>query len=412
MMQVENIQPNNEALKFIDLRIADPKYRGDESSEHNRYDMKEIFTTLTILDKYAPDKSLLRIRDTDLSKRPQNTNDEISYALFCEDVKKAVGKGTQDSIRKNIFVDIHRMGLIDRFDNEKIKLGAFDRGSVKYVSLTDDGIKFIKSNLLNRAFIFSKALDRLLGGYIEISLDILKDTDYGINKITLWEFMFFVSAINAETTFNIDINQCVTLIKSFRLLAPTQRMAVIETLKQKLKPELFIGDKTKKRDWHNWKNKIDQAYHLFKQTPYFDVFGTENKILTLSTTKIKTKDGEVVDIKKRSIYEKDAYFKKHKVQKTNGFELHHVLPLSWSESAEQYKLFDKWENMVYIDAFSHAKISQNRNRNVNMTSRGDDIILSDYDNNSVHLISQKSILYDTFNKSKMLDYNRDLLTTI
>lgn len=412
-MYVSQIQPSNKALAFIDKRLLDNSYRGAESSQHNRYDMAEIYDILTIIDMYLPNMTLMRIRDTDLSKRPQNTLDEVIYARFCEDVKTKVGKGTQDSIRKNIFVDIHRMGLINRYDGEKLRLDAFDGGSVKYVSLSNDGMKFIKSSLLNRAYLFTKALDVLLGGYAEIALELLKDEERQLGKITKHEFMFFVSAINTESNFNISIDECVDLIKSYRLLARTQQKAVVETLKQKLQPNLFSGDKTKKRDWHNWQNKIDQAFHLFKQTPYFDVSGVDKDTLTLSTRKVVTKSGEVLDLPKRSIAEKFAYFSSHKgVAKTSGYELHHVVPLSWSESPEQYKLFDTWKNMVYIDAYSHAKITQNRNRNVNMTADGDNIFLSDYNDNVVKLMKDRTILYNIMNQPLMLMTNKDLRTTL
>lgn len=410
-MYVSQIQPSNKALEFIDKRILDDNYRGTESSQHNRYDMAEIYDILSIMDKYSPNKALMRIRDTDLSKRPQNTPDEAIYARFCENVKAKVGKGTQDSIRKNIFVDIHRMGLIDRYDGDKRKLDAFDGGSVKYVSLSDDGMKFIKSSLLNRAYIFTKALDKLLGGYIELALSMLNERDLG--QISKYEFIFFVSAVDTDTSFSIDMNQCVELIKSYRLLSRTQQRAVIETLKQRLQPSLYSGNKTKQRDWHNWQNKIDQVYHLFKQSPYFDVSGADKDILTLSTRKVVTKAGETLDLPKRSIAEKFAYFKAHRgITKTSGYELHHVVPLSWSESPEQYKLFDTWKNMVYIDAYTHAKITQNRNRNVNMTVNGEGFILADFSGNEVKLIKDRTILYNIINQPIMLEKNRELLTTV
>lgn len=410
-MYVSQIQPSNKALEFIDKRLLDDNYRGTESSQHNRYDMAEIYDILTIMDSYSPNKALMRIRDTDLSKRPQNTPDEAIYARFCESVKVKVGKGTQDSIRKNIFVDIHRMGLIDRYDGDRTKLDAFDGGSVKYVSLSDDGIKFIKSSLLNRAYIFTKALDRLLGGYIELALSMLNERDLG--QISKYEFIFFVSAVDTDTSFSVDMNECVELIKSYRLLSRTQQKAVIETLKQKLQPSLYSGNKTKQRDWHNWQNKIDQVYHLFKQSPYFDVSGADKDVLTLSTRKVVTKAGETLDLPKRSIAEKFAYFKAHRgVTKTSGYELHHVVPLSWSESPEQYKLFDTWKNMVYIDAYTHAKITQNRNRNVNMTANGEGFILADFSGNEVKLIKDRTILYNIINQPIMLDKNQELLTTV
>ena len=145
---------------------------------------------------------------------------------------------------------------------------------------------------------------------------------------------------------------------------------------------------------------------MFAQSPHFDVVGDD---LNLSTHKIKTKAGEVIDVMTRSIAEKKAYFNKHKVKRTAGFELHHVIPLSWAESPEQYKLFDKWENMIYIDAYRHAIITQNRNRNVEMQSSGADIKLIDHLGNVVELsFDQKNILYNPDNQQIMLQYNKEL----
>lgn len=406
MNYVSSLRPNN-SLSFIDKRINDINYRGNISSEHNRYDMDEIYKTLVLLDKYAPNNELMRIRDTDLSKRPENTQEEYNYAIFCEQVAASVGKGTQDSIRKNIFVDLHRMGLINRYDTNKNIILPYERKSTKYISLTSEGLKFIKeTNLLNRAFIFTRAIDTLLGGYVEITLTLLKDPMYCIDKITKYEFMFFVSAIDSNTNFSISLDECVKLIHDYRRLDRYTQKKVIEILSDRLQPKNFTGNKTDKKDWHNWKNKIDQIYHLFAQSPHFDVVGD---ILNLSTHKIKTKAGEIIDVMTRSIVEKEAYFTKHKVKRTPGFELHHVVPLSWAENPEQYKLFDKWENMVYIDAYRHAIITQNRNRNVEMRSEGNNIWLIDHVGNIIKLnFEAKNILYDPENQSIMLDYNKEL----
>ncbi len=69
--------------------------------------------------------------------------------------------------------------------------------------------------------------------------------------------------------------------------------------------------------------------------------------------------------------------------------------------------------MVYIDAYSHAKITQNRNRNIYMYSTSNnDLILSDKQNNQVYLTKDRCVLYDEKNKVVMLDYNKQLLTTV
>src|SRR3990167_8161288 len=87
-MIVSKINPGNEALEFIDLRIQNNKYRGAPSSEHNRYVMSQIITILMLLDKYAPQKRLMTIRTTDISKRSENKPDEFVYARFCNEAKQ------------------------------------------------------------------------------------------------------------------------------------------------------------------------------------------------------------------------------------------------------------------------------------------------------------------------------------
>ena len=87
-MPVSNISSGNKALEFIDFRIKAEKYRGSSSSQHNRYVMSQIIDILKLLDKYAPIQELMAIRTSDLSRRPQNTDDEIQYAKFCNEAKE------------------------------------------------------------------------------------------------------------------------------------------------------------------------------------------------------------------------------------------------------------------------------------------------------------------------------------
>ena len=68
--------------------------------------------------------------------------------------------------------------------------------------------------------------------------------------------------------------------------------------------------------------------------------------------------------------------------------------------------------MVYINAYEHAKITQNRNRNVQMAACEDDLVLRDYSDNSVHLKKDESILYATKYQTRMLDYNNRLLNVV
>ena len=409
-MSIININQGNKSLEFIESRIKAEKYRGSRSSQHNRYVMKQIIDILILLDKYAPKQSLMIIRTTDITKRPKNNPDEFIYAQFCNEAKQKAGIGTQDAMRKNLFVDIHRMGLIERYDKNKSSLDPFSRQSVKFVSISKLGLKLINAKtILDKYFIFSKGIDTLLGGYIDIILNILRDKEYGIENISIYEYMFFISAIGTETSFSVNTDKAVELIKTYRNLTSTQRKSVIETLKSELDPDKFIGTKPEKRDFYNWKNKIDQIYYLLNQTVYFEVRGEQlvlkqenqefNEIIT--TTRLN-----------RSLNEKYLYFVKHKTEKTEGFEIHHIVPLSWSENIHHFKMLDKWENMVYIDGYSHAKITQNNNRNIVLETQDNDLILKDYSKHKVYLKYKDNVLYNPNNKKTMKGYNYELLQTI
>jgi len=411
------ISPGNEAIEFIIRRIANDKYRGNVSIQHTVYDMNKIVLLLKTLDRFAPNKQLIKIRTEDLSKRPINTPDEIVYANFVNDFSRQVDNDTQDTIRKNIFPDLHRMGLIDRYDKNKIKTDPYRQTPIAYVSITDQGLKLIKANPLDQRFIWSKSLDLILGGLVDITLEILRDDDYKYENITKWEYMFFVSAVNLgeDFSFSITKEECIRLIKEFRRLSFFQIQQVIDTLRENMKPERYTGNKTNQRDFHNWRNKNDRIFERFSQTVYFQVGGKnkDREVCSLSTKKIVTKSGKIVGIRKRSLSEKINYYKNHGIsEKISGFELHHVVALSFSESPEQYNMFDNWRNMVYIDAFKHAQITQNRNRNVIMQAKSDDILLIDYKNNRVHLKNKKNIIYKAELQHIMINYNKSLRATL
>lgn len=404
-MAISNINPGNKALEFIDLRVKDEKYRGHHSSQHNRYTMNQIIDILLLFKKYAPNQELMVIRTTDISKRPENTPEEYAYAKFCNDAKEKVGIGTQDAMRKNLFVDLHRMGLIERYDKNEISIDPFSKQQVKYVSISELGLRLIDAKtVLDKYFVFSKCIDILLGGCVDLLLDILRDKVYGIDEISSHEFMFFISAIGIPTDFNINTDKAVELIKEYKKLTSIQRRAVIEKLKVELDPDNFDGAKPEKRDYHNWYNETQQIFYLLNQTVYFEVRGTQ---LVLRTG--KGSFSEISTKLDRSLNEKYLYFVKHKVEKTAGFELHHIVPLSWSENIQHFKLLDKWENMVYIDGFSHAKITQNNNRNIIVSTIHEDIILSDYSKNTVYLQYKKNILYNPAKQEIIKKCNHELL---
>jgi hypothetical protein len=401
------ISPGNEALEYIECRLKDDHYRGAESSQHNRYTMEQMVDILQLLNEYAPNKGLMQIRTTDMSKRPHNTPDEITYSQFCNEAKAKVHIGTQDAMRKNLFVDINRMGFIHRYNSKKEIVDPYAGRAVKYVSLTPEGLKIAtERNIANQHFLFSKGVDRLLGGYINTLLDILRDPDYKLENVTIYEFMFFITAIDTEFSFTLNTDEAVKKINEYRVLTANQRRAALESLKVSLEPKNYTGNKTNKRDYHNWLNKAQQAFYLLNQTVYFEVRGDQLVI------KSKVQGFDALKKLDRSLNEKYLYFVSHKVVKTPGFELHHIVPLSWSESIHHFKMLDRWQNMLYLDGYNHARITQNSNRNVKLSFSNNNVQLTDFHNNKVFLYYPKNVIYNPGKKLDLQDYNDKLMVTI
>ena len=399
------VSPANGSLRFLNKRLASDKYRGAHYSQHNRYVMSDVKKILESLCRHLPRDGLLAIRTTDISKRPTLNDDEIEYGDFCDDVRRSIKKGSQDAMRKNYFPDFHRMGLIDRYDEHRRKVDPFARKiRIKYVSLTPLGKKLVESNELDAYYIYSKCIDRLLEGTITLMLYILRDVE--LDYIDQYEYAFFVSAIGADSEFSLTVTEAVEKIKQYRTLTALQRRAVIATLQDDLLPSMSSKHKPDRRDFHNWINEAQQVYSLLGQTVYFD---SVDKRLTLTRQRTSARG---LTLMLRSKSQMKNYFARHAIKKQSGFELHHVVPLAWSESRSHFKLLDNWKNMLYIDGYSHALVTQNRSRNVVLKAQNGDLLLNDFSGRSVYLKNGKNTLYDITKQRLMLDHNSKLLTTV
>ena len=73
-------------------------------------------------------------------------------------------------------------------------------------------------------------------------------------------------------------------------------------------------------------------------------------------------------------------------------------------------MLDDWRNMIYIDGYTHAQITQNRNLNVKMEIVSpDDLKLVDYSGSAVLVKYPENGLFAKNNVPIMLEYNKELL---
>ena len=408
---------SNESLKYLENRIMDDNYRGDVSSQHNRWTFDDLIFVLEALQKHKGDDDLLKIRTTDKSKRHANFSEEFNFASFCDKVVSGIGKGSQDAMRKNWFVDWHRAGWIERYDSKREFVAPYAKSQISYVKISDEGLKLLSktSTRTDRYFIFSKGIDRIYNGTIGVLLDLFRN--YGVKHIDLQEFTYFVTGVNSEGSFSINRERCAALIIAWRRLTPMERRHIDDHLSKVLVPNDSAKSKIEQRDYHNWINKTQQTFSLLKQTIYFEQvnnlkFSHFNRLYYLGDENSAGEGFAKRNVNRlnRSLQQKHDYFKQHSVSKCRGFELHHIVALAWAESQHEFKVLDDWRNMIYIDAFTHAQITQNRNLNVKMeVVPPDNLKLIDYSGSTVFVKNMDNVLYAKRNLPTMIQYNKDLL---
>ncbi|WP_441725249.1 restriction endonuclease [Helicobacter pylori] len=262
--QLKNIDPHKKCLQFLGDRVLSGNYRGWHLSQHNRYDQNKICVILEEIYKIVGN-GLMQIHG------------EKQYEELVKNVNKILGIGTEYSLRKNFFVDMHRMGLIDRYGVNKEKLHPYERSNhIKYIGLATLGLKLVEAHPKGGQGASKPYYDeglKNLGLYdfgercLEI-MDSLK-TPY----LTEYESMFFATALN------LDTNTIAKYIDEFRLLDEYQYSSVIGLVRNYCNPDHFSGDKSNKRDFGNWQNETQQIFSLLAQIMPFEYNNFEIKRL-------------------------------------------------------------------------------------------------------------------------------------
>jgi hypothetical protein len=408
VLNLKNLYPNLKSIEFLHDRILSVNYRGQHLSQHNRFDLDLITGMLQLIFDLVGD-NLMQIRTTDLSKRPHNIPGESIYAEYTKRVVKMFGRGTQDSIRKNLFVDFNRLGLIDRYDSNNNLLTARSKGHAKFISLSKLGLALISknSNLINKRMIFSRGIDSLLKSLPSTIFTIMIDLDY----ITLDEYTYFLSFLNCElngkTYYQTEL---VDFIKEFRKLSKFQKEGIKAHVNQYCDPKNFSGNKNNLWDYHNWFNESQQIFTILNDVAYFEYNQFEERLTFKVNTTILNSNTPIIKIN-RSIKEKHLYYKNHNIQKQYVYELHHIVPLFWAKTPVEFDILDSWDNMLYIDGKSHSIISQTGNILNSLSFANNDIILSDKNNNNLTLSYQFNVKYNINLKKLIQNKNSTLLNT-
>ncbi len=184
--------------------------------------------------------------------------------------------------------------------------------------------------------------------------DLIYNSDYKETQISIYEFMFILSDTD------ISNYEKIKLLNSYNSLKQHQKDKFLNLLKKYANPDNFVGDKTTKRDFHNWINEAQQLFSLMKQTSYFQV-DVDNSYFTLNIGNTGIYSKIVIS---RSARVKNEYFKIHNIHKKQDYELHHIIPISKARNKEEVKELDNVINLIYLHKDKHSEITRNKNKNV------------------------------------------------
>jgi len=392
LQNILEIDVENSFLKYICNRIQRKNYRGWHISQHNRYDIEDIKIILKSI-KAIVDGNYFAIPSGDYDKDHKfdsnsayNDYQEIIKAIYSE-----IGRGTINSIKKNFFPDLEKMGFLIR---EKVQIA---EGKVWHGKLSNEAFELVEAkSVIDRFKKYTDGIDKLFENKISELAEIIYLSDYVDDTISIYEFMFIFS----DKDEAIDK---IGLLSSYRSLGRYQQNDLISYIKSYANPSNFSGTKTRKRDFHNWKNQAQQIISLLKTTVYFEA----------EKDKFKLNFGGNGFFEKptaRSAKSKHDYFKFHNLDKKFDFELHHIIPISAARNKKEFKMIDDHRNLIYIDRLKHKQLTD---RHIVLEIDSSSVSFVDTTRDFEITVSKdQDALYSADQIKNMLEYNAKLLKVI
>ena len=400
LKELEQISSSNRFITYISERVSSNNYRGIQCSQHNRLTFNYFSNLVSIIYNIAGTNIFnIHIGDDNGVLQP---NAHIYYKIV-DAIKKSVGKGTINSVKKNTFPDIARMGFIDRYDKnrEKIFEGPTKK-KVYSVGLSKLGEKFAKATAFEKIKIFTDGIDVLTKNTASDLVELLYFNDYGIDSIDILEFMYIFSDNRKEISFNDKLG----ILIDYRQLSIADKEKVDICLKKFCNPQnrKYYDNKTLLRDYSNWKNESQQIYELLSNSTYFKVNG--NKLI------LNTGDyGLFNEQTRRSGTAKNEYFLNHNITKNPRYELHHIIPFSKAQNKSDAVFIDNFKNLIYLKNEKHSEFTANKNRNViiKYTVNNPNVIFMDFNDSFILVDISKDALISSELLPKIKTYNEFLL---
>lgn len=403
LQEIVSIAPNNLFCSYIVDRVMSDDYRGIHCAQHNRMSFDDFNKYISAIYSVAGSEVFdIHVGDDKGEKQQAHT-----YYKVVDEIKKTDSKGSINSVKKNIFPDIAKMGFLNRYDKKgrKITEGA-SRKTIGSVGLSERSVKFVGETVFGKIKLFTDGVDVLTKNAASQLAELLYLNDYGVDYINILEFMYIVSDDSTGKTTSDKLR----LLLEYRKLTSAEKAKVDKCLRRFCDPQnrKVYKNKLLLRDYDNWKNESLQIYGLLANSTYFKVEGTgDDRKLVLNTGRT----GLFNERANRGEKAKSEYFKYHNVGKTGGYELHHIIPFSKAKNKNDALYVDDYKNLIYLTAQKHAKFTAENNRNVIMKyAQGEpNIIFMDFEDGYILVDIAKDALISPALLPQIKEYNQQLL---
>ncbi|ATQ35456.1 restriction endonuclease subunit R [Mesoplasma entomophilum] len=389
---------------FLEYRISSKDYRGMHLFQHNRITTDKI---KAIYDSYKKiNKEFIEIpRGDEYNKKNKPNGFKLhefpEYELFVKLINEAISQGSAMAIKKNLLVDLARLEVIDRFDQNKNKLNPYKKCVAHYFKINSDFFLKYDNSDISLEILLKKKIELSLSNLLKCIFDLISNPN--LNYMTFDEFFLFVTWFDFDYKGKkIDNNYLVNLIIEYRKIAKSEKNILFEDLKKIGTPDKNVK-KIYKKDYNNWKNEAQEIFSILKG---FALFQFNNKLNSIEFNFKKIDRNQIKFA--RSMSTKENYFNEHNIKKQIGFELDHVIPFSLISNYNEYIEIDNWRNLVYIDANTHRIKTSLQNKYMFLSKKNEKLNMYAADGDNLELINGNNLLINDELIEGTIQYNKYL----
>ena len=385
---------------YLLSRIERADYRGEHLAQHNRLPFEKATALLSAIFAEAGEGAFPIPRGDDSGERVRGF--ERFYRMV-DNAERDLRQGTVNSLKKNHFPDFARMGFLDRFDKNDAVLPLKSRRPVFGAKLTGDALALIRAeNPREKYRLYLAGVERLIG---ENTLDeifaILFEDKF--ESVSVHEFMFVLSDLSVSRAEKKE------LLKSFRRMSALGRTKLRVDARAKCEEiSRRAVSKSGKRDFGNWHNQALELLNLLNQTVYFKTF--KRTVLMLGFS-----DEALEFLAKRGAEARRLALEWHRIDRREGYDLHHIVPIDVAYNRGTLKMIDDPRNLLYLSRPMHRQIPTRDNLFVRLSvkeSAGRKIIrLVDPFSDAAIDVSGEVVCCEA-NLSEMVKYNERLLSNV